>query len=499
MEAFTLLLKDMPVDTGMGFVLVQHLDPVHESALTQILAKATGMPVREAANNLPVEPNHVYIIPPNKNMTIAQGRLKLAPRRQTAGAHRSIDVFFESLAQDQRERALGVILSGTASDGTLGLEAIKAEGGLTLAQDESAKYDSMPRSAIAAGCVDFVLPPEQIAKELARIARHPDAVSGARTSTAAEGAEAREEAEASDTPPPVRGPGARRAGEEDGLKKTLFTLRNHSGVDFSLFRPGTVQRRINRRMVLNKITELKAYADFLRGNAKELQALYSDMLISVTGFFRNPEAFETIKRKVFLKLLKQQRDHPLRCWVPGCSTGQEAYSIAMAFMECSGQASHLRKLQVFGTDLNDQLLDKARHGLYAKNLVQDVAPERLRRFFLEEEGGYRVIKSIREMCVFARQNLLSDPPFSRMDLIACRNLLIYLDPSMQKKIIPTFHYALKPEGFLFLGVAESIGSFANLFEPIDKKLKIYSKKADSRPRSICLFPAVIRRRRSRPP
>ena len=334
LEAFTLLLKDVPADTGMGFVLVQHLDPVHESALTQILAKATAMPVREAANNLPVEPNHVYIIPPNRNMTIAQGRLKLAPRRQTAGAHRSIDVFFESLAQDQRERAIGVILSGTASDGTLGLEAIKAEGGFTLAQDESAKYDSMPRSAIAAGCVDLVLPPEEIAKELTRIARHPDVVSGARTAQAAESAEARE-AEASDTPLPVGEAGARRAGEEDGLKKTLLLLRNHHGVDFSLYNPSTLQRRINRRMVLNKRTELKAYADFLQGNAKELQALYSDMLISVTGFFRNPEAFEMLRRKVFPQLLKQHRDHPLRCWVLGCSTGQEAYSIAMAFMECA--------------------------------------------------------------------------------------------------------------------------------------------------------------------
>ncbi|CAN5760640.1 hypothetical protein BH20PSE1_BH20PSE1_04300 [soil metagenome] len=230
-------------------------------------------------------------------------------------------------------------------------------------------------------------------------------------------------------------------------------------------------------MVLNKITGLKAYADFLRGNTKELQALYSDMLISVTGFFRNPEAFETLKRKVFPKLLKQQRGDPLRCWVLGCSTGQEAYSIAMAFRECAEGAARLRKMQVFATDLNDELLDKARAGLYAKNLVHDVAPERLRRFFLEEEGGYRVIKPIREMCVFARHNLLSDPPFSRMDLIACRNLLIYLEPSLQKKVLPTFHYALKPDGFLFLGVSESIGSFANLFESIDKKLKIYSKKA----------------------
>ena len=253
-------------------------------------------------------------------------------------------------------------------------------------------------------------------------------------------------------------------------------LRNHSGVDFSLYKFNTIDRRITRRMVLNKKNTRDDYANFLRGNAKELEALYSDVLISVTSFFRDPEAFETLKRKVFSKLLQHPRDEPLRVWVLGCSTGQEAYSIAMAFVECADRTAGGPKLQIFASDLNDANLEKARAGFYPKNVVQDVSPERLRRFFVEETGGYRIAKPLREMCVFARQNLASDPPFSRMDLISCRNVLIYLESDLQKKALPTFHYALKPDGFLFLGASESIGPFANLFETADKKHKIFSKK-----------------------
>ncbi|HEV2328207.1 MAG TPA: CheR family methyltransferase, partial [Verrucomicrobiae bacterium] len=266
-------------------------------------------------------------------------------------------------------------------------------------------------------------------------------------------------------------------GGEDGFKKILLLLRNHSGVDFSLYKSTTIQRRITRRTVLSKQNTLEEYSLFLKGNAKELDALYSDVLINVTSFFRNPDAFDLLKRKVFPKLLEQRGNDPLRVWVLGCSTGQEAYSIAMAFTEVAENAPRVRKLQVFATDLNDAMLDKARHGLYAKTLAEDVSPDRLRRFFVEEAAGYRIIKPLREMVVFARQNLINDPPFSRMDLISCRNLLIYLEPSLQKKVIPTFHYALKPEGFLFLGGSESVSGFTDLFEPADKKHKIYSKKA----------------------
>ncbi len=491
LEALTQLLKHLPADTGLGFVLVQHLDPQHKSALTHLLARATSMPVYEVTNNVRVKPNHVYVIPPNTTLSLSQGLLKLQPRPPRTPA-RSIDSFFESLAQAQRERCIGVILSGTATDGTLGLEAIKAEGGITFAQDDSAKYDSMPRSAIAAGCVDFVLKPQDIAKELARIAKHPYVAGEAHEIGRPEehhaSASARENDETAlpsggKGTPPTRAEAARGEAEasheksENGFKKTLLLLRNHSGVDFSLYKSTTIRRRMTRRMVLNKLNSIEDYVGFLRGNAKELDALYSDVLISVTSFFRNPQAFDFLKRKIFPQLLQQRAHEPIRVWVLGCSTGQEAYSIAMVFTEVAENAPRRRNLQVFATDLNQALLDKARHGLYAKTLAQDISPDRLRRFFVEEDGGYRIIKPLREMVVFARQNLINDPPFSRMDLISCRNLLIYLEPSLQRKAMPTFHYALKPGGFLFLGASESIGGFGELFEPVDKKHKIFFKIA----------------------
>jgi len=490
LEAFTQLLKNLPTDTGMAFVLVQHLDPDHASALTELLSRVTALPVREVTNDLALAMNHVYVIPPNTTLSIAGGTLKLRQRSQARLPHKVIDAFLESLAEDQKERAIGVILSGTASDGTLGLEAIKAEGGLTFAQDDSARYDSMPRSAIAAGCVDFVLGPEAIARELGRIARHPlvtgraadlrsstagdadrDAGSArARRSSLADARLARDEAGATPT-----------GNDDSGFRRILLLLRNHNGVDFSLYRSTTILRRIARRMVLSRQGTLADYAGFLRGNATELDALYADVLISVTSFFRNPEAFDVLQRKVFPKLLQQRGDDAPRAWVLGCSTGQEAYSVAMAFMETAEKTSRMRRLQVFATDLNDALLEKARQGLYARSIAQDISPERLRRFFVEEEGGYRVSKALRETVVFARQNLISDPPFSRMDLVCCRNLLIYLEPALQQKALPTFHYALKPQGFLFLGVSESIAGFTDLFEPVDKKSKIYSRKAAPTP------------------
>jgi two-component system, chemotaxis family, CheB/CheR fusion protein len=486
----------------MGFVLVQHLDPEHESALTQLLKRATALPVQEVTNNLRIEANHVYVIPPNRNLGITNGVLKLKPRPRNRGAHHSIDAFFEELAQDQRERAIGVILSGTATDGTLGLEAIKAEGGITFAQDDSAKYDSMPRSAVAAGCVDFIINPEDIARELARIAKHPYVATSSSLRAPAFHSEAEREADQREGPnaPLASGgqgrprTGARQAQAEahgqreqppsprqDEFKKIMLLLRSHCGVDFSLYKSTTIQRRLTRRMVLNKHNRVEDYAQFLRGNTGELDALYSDCLISVTSFFRNPEAFELLQGKVFPKLLQQRSGEPLRVWVLGCSTGQEAYSIAMSFQESIEKLPRSRSLQVFATDLNEALLAKARHGLYAKNLAEDISPERLRRFFAEEEGGYRIVKSLRDMVVFARQNLITDPPFSRLDLISCRNLLIYLEPSLQQKALPMFHYALRPEVFLLLGASESIGTFTDLFQTVDKKHKIYARKAGATP------------------
>jgi two-component system, chemotaxis family, CheB/CheR fusion protein len=495
LEAFTDLLRQLPVDTGFGFVLVQHLDPQHESALAQLLARATAMPVLEVTDRLRVRPDHVYIIPPNTDLGIVHGVLKLQLRPPDRSAPRAIDSFFAALARDQGRRAVGVILSGTATDGTRGLEAIKAAGGLTFAQDGSARYDSMPRSATAAGCVDFVLSPGAIAQELARIAGRP-APAGRTTDTRpataiATGSEAPGDAASAGAAGLVAAAPAAdesQAGhpQPDGYRKILRLLRDRCGLDFSLYKSPTIRRRIGRRMVLGHQETLAAYADFLRDHPKELDALYSDALISVTGFFRNPDAFAALKRRVFPRLLGEPGDEPVRAWVLGCSTGQEAYSVAMAFAESGERLPHGRRLQIFATDINEANLEKARSGLYAKNLVRDLSPERLRRFFVEEEAGYRAIKPLREQVVFARQNLIGDPPFSRMDFICCRNLMIYLEPGLQQKVLPMLHYALKPEGFLFLGASESIGSFAELFEPVDKKHKIFSRK--SAPTSVFQLP-----------
>jgi PAS domain S-box-containing protein len=424
-----------------------------------------------------VEANNVYIIPPNTTLSIVSGVLKLLPRQQNRPAPRSIDFFFESLAKDQGDRAIGVILSGNATDGTLGLEAIKEAGGFTFAQDQSARYDSMPRSAVAAGCVDLVMAPGKIAAELARIAKHPYIAIRA-TGPAPTGKtkkRLRNPRPAERAPHPAQAVLA-GAQEQGGYEEILLLLRNHSAVDFSLYKPSTVTRRIARRSVLNRRSGLKTYADFLKGNTKELDALYADILINVTSFFRNAEAYAALKQAVFSKLLAEGGDEPIRVWALGCSTGQEAYSIAMAFMESAEKVPRARKLQLFATDLNEANLEKARNGYYPKTLSQDVSPERLRRFFIEDENGYRVIKQLRESIVFARQNLISDPPFSRMDLICCRNVMIYLEADLQKKVIPMFHYALRKGGFLFVGASESVSGFGELFAPVNKKQKIFVRK-----------------------
>jgi two-component system CheB/CheR fusion protein len=473
LEAASSLLRHLPSDTGFAYVLVQHLDPDHESALTQLLARVATLPVLEVTADLPVERNQVYVIQPNTNLQIKGGVLRVRPRERVPPVYHPIDTFLESLAEDRRDRAIGIILSGTATDGTLGLEAIKAAGGITFAQDESAKYDSMPKSAVASGSVDFVLSPQAIAHELTRIAKHPFLVDSDKADLPVRASDGdtqdKEPAEAGDA---GTSPGG-------GLKEILALLRDHSRVDFSLYKSTTIERRIARRMAVNSLGTSTEYLDFLRGNTRELNALYGDTLIGVTGFFRNAEAFGSLGRKVVDSLLSRGGDEPIRVWVLGCSTGQEAYSIAMLFAEAAEKIRSSRKLQVFATDVCEPFLDVARRGFYTKHVMLDLTPERIRRFFVEESGGYRVNKSLREMILFARHDLISDPPFSRMDLISCRNLLIYLEPSLQRKAIPTFHYALRSEGFLFLGASESIGNFTELFAPVDKAHRIYSKRAVS--------------------
>ena len=456
-EAFTELVRNLPKDTGMAFVLIQHLDPKHQSLLTELVAKETAMRVAEVTDGMRVEADHVYVIPPNASMSIKDHALRLEPRIDSRGGQMSIDRFMRSLAQAQRNQSVGVILSGTGTDGTLGMAEIQAQGGVTFAQDEStAKYDGMPRSAIAAGCVDYVLPPRAIARELARIAKHPYA--------------AREKAE-----------DRVAAGEDSSGLGTIFQLlRQTTGHDFTHYRQTTILRRIHRRMVVHKIDKLKDYVKFIQANPAEIKTLYQDMLINVTSFFRNPKVFEALKSQVFPVLAKHLGpEMAIRVWTPGCSSGEETYSIAISLLEFLGDKAAKVRVQIFGTDVSEASINKARSGIYPENIQGDVSPERLRRFFTKTDGVYHIAKSIRDMCIFAQHNLLSDPPFSQMDLICCRNLLIYLEPILQNKVISLFHYATRPAGFLVLGSSEGVGSATDLFAPEDRANKIFAKRSTS--------------------
>jgi two-component system CheB/CheR fusion protein len=459
LEAVTELLKQLPPTPGMAFVVVQHLDPTHESALPSLLGRVTALKVAEAKHNLKLEVNHVYVVPPNKVMRIAKRRLKLTPRKTEKEIRLPIDQFLESLAEEEADRAIGVILSGNGSDGTRGLLAIKSAGGVTFAQDDrSAKYTSMPASAVAAGCVDFVLPPGQIAQELVALAgRGPGAEIPLLPST------------------------SKAKGEERAFEEILEVLRLRTGVDFSQYKRPTLDRRIHRRMGLRKLETMRQYADYLRGQAAEAQELFNDVLIHVTNFFRDKTMFATLKKKILPRLIKGRGpDEALRIWVPGCSTGEEVYSLAITIMEFLGETKRSFPVQIFGTDINTKALERARAGFYPASIAADVSAERLRRFFVKSDSGHRVGKMIREMCVFARQNVAVDPPFSSLDIISCRNLLIYLGLPLQRKVFPVFHYALKAEGFLILGASETTGVFVDLFTLADKKAKFYAKRATPR-------------------
>jgi two-component system CheB/CheR fusion protein len=458
LEAFTRLLQALPTNTGMGLVLIQHLDPKSDSILTQILSQKTKLPVKEAKDGLAVEPDHVYIMPPNRNMTISGGVLGLSPRTDIRGRHMPIDRFFRSLAEDQKSRAIAVVLSGTASDGAVGLRAIKAEGGITFAQDEkSAKFGGMPHSAAAAGAADFILPPEGIAQELARIGRHPFA--GHKIPNA----EGRE----SLIPP-----------NGNGLRAIFTLLKSATGVDFAHYKQATLKRRILRRINLRRMKDLGDYAKFLEDNPGEVEALYHDLLIHITGFFRDPEAFAALADKVFPEITRNRglRESPVRVWVPGCSTGEEAYSLAIALMEFLGRKAREIPIQIFATDIFEEAINKARTGRYPEAISSDLSAERLDRFFVKMDGGYQVSKFIREMCVFAKHDLTKDLPFSNVDLVSCRNVMIYLGQESQRRAMAAFHYSLKPAGFLLLGKSEAMGRFPDLFAPVDGKHKVYSKK-----------------------
>jgi two-component system CheB/CheR fusion protein len=454
-EAFSELMKSVPPDTGMAFVLVQHLDPTHHSMLADLVSKITPMRVNEVTNGMAVEPNNVYVIPPNTTMSIFHQTLRLVPRDDSAGMPMPIDHFMRSLAE-LGNRAVGVVLSGSGSDGTLGLCEIQAQGGVTFAQDSaSAKHDSMPRSAEAAGYTDYVLPPKGIARELARLARHPY--------ISRDGAWR---------------PGVDVSHGDSGLSGIFQLLRKTTGVDFAHYRQSTILRRIHRRMLVNRIDNLREYLRFAQKNPSETGALYQDLLINVTSFFRNSRVFDILKSDVFPTLLKNRGpESAIRIWTPGCASGEETYSVAIALLEFLGDKASETPFQLFGTDVSESSITKARSGSYPDNIQGDVSAERLRRFFNRSESGYRVSKTIRDRCIFAQHNLLNDPPFSQMDLLCCRNLLIYLEPPLQSRAISLFHYALRPGGYLVLGTSEGIGAATSMFTQEGRETKIFKKKA----------------------
>ncbi len=448
LAAFTALLKALPLKSGMAFVLIQHLDPTHESALSTLLSKVTAIPVFEVSDGVAIQPNQIYVIPPNKSLAIRNGTLRLKPRPERSELLHPIDDFSIALAEEQGNAAIGVVLSGTGWDGTVGLKAIKAAGGVTFAQDpKTAQWPAMPMNAIAAGSVDFVLPPRRLAAELARIGRHPYL------------AEAREVPQGSE------------------LDRICANLRSAVGVDFLLYKQPTVRRRIARRMALQKIASLTKYARILKQNPEEAKALADDIFIHVTGFFRDPECFQALRAKVLTKLcLKRPTGDPLRIWVAGCSTGEEVYSIAMLLLEELGEHAGRTRIQIFGTDIQARAVERARAGVYTEAAVAGVSPARLKRFFVRTDEGYQAQKFVRDLCVFARHDLASDPSFSRLDLISCRNVLIYMGPALQKRVLSIFQFALKPGGFLFLGNSESINDHSDFFTAEDRIHRIFLRK-----------------------
>ncbi len=452
LDAIKRLLENLPANTNLSFVIIQHLATGQESMLPEILSRFTKMPVVKVQSGTQIESNHVYVIPSGVTMTIKDGALQLKPKREF---HKPIDEFLVSLAQERKTHAIGIVLSGTGTDGTEGLKFIKGEGGITFAQDpKTAQYPDMPKNAISAETVDFVLPPEEIAQELAEIAKHPEII--------------RQKIEIPE--PPAEG------GND---KQAIFTLLKASfNVNFANYKKATTDRRITRRMVLKNIESIKNYVSYLRTHKDELQALFEDLLISVTGFFREPETFTFLKECVFSTIVeKKQLNQLIRVWVPGCSTGEEVYSIAIAIQEFLEEKNIIDiQIQVFGTDVNDKNIEKARRGIYLKAIEDTIPEKRLRRFFTSINGNYQITKQIRDMCVFAKHDLTNDPPFSNMDLIVCRNVLIYFDAKLQEKIIPFFHYGLKTNGYLVLGESESVGKFTYLFEPMTKKRMIFKKK-----------------------
>lgn len=454
LSAFKQLVKSIPLNSGMAYVLVQHLDPSHQSLLPELLQKITKIPVREIIDKVEVEPDHIYIMPSNKMLLSNDGKLELStrPGKYLKRKNMPIDLFFESLAEVHQSHAIGVVLSGSGSDGTIGLKFIRGQGGITFAQDEvSAEFKGMPVSAVREGVVDFILPPEEIPGKILEITK--DHYSGYLKE---------EHLEKKDS---------------DIFKKILTLLRIRKGTDFTYYKQTTIRRRILRRMALRNVKNPAAYLDFLRDNNSEQDVLYQDLLIPVTGFFRDPEIFENLCNTLFPRIIENgSYEDTLRIWVAGCSTGQEVYSIAICLLEYFNGNLDRKPIQIFGSDLSEEAVSKARTGKYKKIETEEVSPERLKKFFNKIDSSYQVKEEVREICIFAKHNFLKDPPFGKMDFISCRNVFIYMQPYLQKKALHTFHYSLKKNGYLLLGKSENISNVPELFSTIEKTHKIFMKK-----------------------
>ncbi|MBA3480569.1 MAG: hypothetical protein H0T51_02030 [Pirellulales bacterium] len=457
LEAFIEFFDAMPADSGMAFVLIQHLAPDRESLIAEILSKHSDMPVHQVTSGLAVEPNHVYVIRPGHTLTINHGHLHLGKALREPANNHPVDDFFRSLAEEQRERSIAIIMSGMGSNGTTGVESIKAVGGMAVAQEpESAKFPSMPQHLLDSGNADFVLRPAEMPDMLRRYVAHPY-VQG---------------------PLPVE---PTQVNELQALGDILTVLRARTRRDFSGYKKPTVLRRIQRRMGLNQIEELGAYAQFLRHNTAEVPALCDDLMIHVTGFFRDPEAWEALQDRVIRPLIDQrENDSEVRCWVTACSTGEEAYTLSMLLWEAAEASGKTLDIKVFATDTADRTLAKARAGAYPAAIEAEITPERLQRFFERDDSMYRVKKELRELVVFAPQDVVQDPPFSRLDICTCRNLLIYLEPELQWRVLNLLHFGLREGGVLYLGASETVGAASELFETIDKRARIFRRAGPTR-------------------
>jgi two-component system CheB/CheR fusion protein len=469
LEALTQFLEHTPADSGMAFVVVQHLDPTQKGMMPELLQRATKMEVVQVADRTPIRPDHVYVIPPNHDLSILHGTLHLLAPAEARGLRLPIDSFFRSLAEDQHERAVGVILSGMGSDGTLGLRAIKEKAGVVLVQDPAtAQFDSMPRSAIEAGLADIVGPVDELPGKLIAYGRHVPRLAK------------------SELPLDEK--------IQSALEKAVILLRARTGHDFTLYRRSTLHRRVERRMGIHQLTRIEIYIRYLQENPQELDILFKELLIGVTAFFRDPAAWDQLAKLALPALIAARpTGGVVRAWVAGCSTGEEAYTLAMVFTEALKQAKSADaiSLQIYATDLDKDAINKARQGLFPLNISADVSAARLAQFFNKEENGYRVNKHIRSMVIFAPQNLIMDPPFTKLDVLCCRNLLIYLTPALQKKLFPLFHHCLNPRGALFLGSAESVGGFSQLFTPLALKERIFQRSESVQPGNQLDFPSVF--------